>query len=91
MPSFPNQEPTSQDNTSQEGTSSDESPRFEQALNELQTIVQRLNQSDLTLDEALNLYERGVHLANHGRTLLQHAEQRVGELRGALGTGDPNR
>ena len=85
MPSFQNQEASAQDNH----TSKDDHPKFEQALNELQTIVQRLNQSDLTLDEALNLYERGVHLANHGRTLLQHAEQRVGELRGTLDTGEP--
>jgi exodeoxyribonuclease VII small subunit len=62
-----------------------QSPHFEQALHELQNIVQRLNQPELNLDEALKLYERGVHLAKHGRGLLMQAEQKIDHLRGTLG------
>ena len=61
---------------------------FEQTLGQLQEVVQRLNQADLPLDEALEIYDRGVQLARHGRTLLSRAEQRVSHLRGALGGGD---
>jgi exodeoxyribonuclease VII small subunit len=62
-----------------------QAPHFEQALNELQHIVGQLNQSDLNLDAALELYERGVYLARHGRVLLQRAETRVDQLRESLG------
>ena len=64
-----------------------QSPHFEQALHELQNIVQRLNQPELNLDEALKLYERGVHLAKHGRGLLMQAETKIDHLRGTL-SGD---
>ena len=54
-------------------------------MNHLQQIVGRLNQQDLSLDEALELYERGVHLARHSRDLLSQAETRVTHLRQSLG------
>ena len=71
----------------QEG-SAPQGASFEQTLGQLQEVVQRLNQADLPLDEALEIYDRGVQLARHGRTLLSRAEQRVSHLRGALGGGD---
>jgi exodeoxyribonuclease VII small subunit len=71
----------------QEG-STPQGASFEQTLGQLQDVVQRLNQADLPLDEALEIYDRGVQLARHGRTLLSRAEQRVSHLRGALGGGD---
>lgn len=80
------QAPTSHhDTTINHQTVESQSPHFEQALHELQGIVQRLNQPELNLDEALKLYERGVHLAKHGRGLLEHAENKIDELRGTLG------
>lgn len=71
----------------QEG-SAPQSSSFEQTLGQLQEVVQRLNQADLPLDEALEIYDLGVQLARHGRALLSRAEQRVSHLRGALGGGD---
>ena len=68
-----------------EPTSSKDSPKFEESMNNLQQIVNRLNQQDLSLDEALELYERGVHLARHSRDLLNQAENRVAHLRQSLG------
>ena len=65
--------------------STSDSPKFEEAMNHLQQIVGRLNQQDLSLDEALELYERGVHLARHSRDLLSQAETRVTHLRQSLG------
>ena len=59
-------------------------PRFEQAIGELEQIVQRLSQPNVDLDEALALYERGVHLTQRGRTLISHAEGRVSQLRQSL-------
>ena len=61
---------------------------FEQALTQLQEVVQRLNQPELSLDEALKIYERGVKLARHGRALLSQAERQFESLRTNLGDGD---
>jgi exodeoxyribonuclease VII small subunit len=52
-------------------------PDFEQALNELETLVQRLERGDLPLDEALRTFERGVELTRHCRSALKAAQQRV--------------
>ena len=59
-------------------------PRFEQAIAELEQIVQRLTQPNIELDEAINLYERGVRLAQRGRHLIGDAESRVNQLRDIL-------
>ena len=75
-----------QDQTlTQNNENSSSSPKFEEAMGNLQQIVNQLNQQDLSLDEALELYERGVHLARHSRTLLTQAENRVAQLRQSLG------
>jgi exodeoxyribonuclease VII small subunit len=63
-------------------------PEFEEALTELEALVERLEHGDLPLDEALKLFERGVALTRHCQTALQAAQQKVeillkrgGELR----------
>ncbi|HOA50657.1 MAG: exodeoxyribonuclease VII small subunit [Thermogutta sp.] len=57
-------------------------PRFEDALRELEAIVERLERGQLGLDEALAEYERGVRLIRHCRELLQKAERRIEILSG---------
>ena len=52
---------------------------YEQALAELEALVERL-EAGAPLDEALRLYERGQALAAHCGGLLQHAELRLREL-----------
>ena len=52
-------------------------PDFEQALDELEKLVQRLERGDLPLDEALRSFERGVELTRHCQTALKSAQQRV--------------
>ena len=59
-------------------------PSFEQAISDLEHIVTRLGQPNINLDEALALYERGVHLTQRGRTLISDAEGRVSQLRQSL-------
>ena len=58
--------------------------RFEQAISELEQVVQLLSQPNVNLDEALSLYERGVNLAQRGRGLIARAETRVNTLRQSL-------
>ena len=50
---------------------------FEQALGELETVVERLEHGELPLEEALRQFERGVELARACQASLKQAEQKV--------------
>ena len=50
---------------------------FEKALVELEEIVNRLEQGDLPLEEALQLFEEGVKLSRYCHTKLDEAQKRV--------------
>jgi exodeoxyribonuclease VII small subunit len=61
-------------------------PDFEAALAELETIVQRLEQGELSLEESLRQFERGVALTRNCQKALRQAEQKIRVLsRGADG------
>jgi exodeoxyribonuclease VII small subunit len=53
---------------------------FEETLNRLEEIVERLEDDPPALDEAIDTYEEGVALANECLSRLDDAEQRVREL-----------
>ena len=53
---------------------------FEHAFQELENIVQQLETSQLSLDEALALFERGQALAAHCNALLEKAELKITQL-----------
>ena len=55
----------------------DKSLDFEQALAELEGLVERLEHGDLPLDEALKAFERGVALTRQCQLSLQAAQQKV--------------
>ena len=50
---------------------------FEKALQELETLVGKMEQGDLTLEQSLKDFERGVELTRHCQQALQEAEQKV--------------
>ena len=50
---------------------------FEQALSELESVVERLEHGDLPLEEALRQFERGIELTRGCQASLRQAEQRV--------------
>jgi len=52
-------------------------PGFEEHLQELEQIVARLEQGDVSLEESLKLFEKGVQLARSCQKALQEAEQKV--------------
>jgi exodeoxyribonuclease VII small subunit len=72
---------------------------FETALAELDALVKRLEEGELSLEQSLALYERGVQLSRFCHAQLEDAERRIeilterGELRQApSGLGeDPER
>jgi exodeoxyribonuclease VII small subunit len=53
---------------------------FEQAVDELDSTVQRLEGGDLSLTEAIALYERGMCLVQHCNDVLDAAELQVQQL-----------
>jgi len=61
---------------------------FEKALAELEDLVEKLEHSDVGLEESLKLFERGIGLTRHCQNALSKAEQKVEQL---LGEGDEAR
>ncbi len=57
--------------------SPDKSPDFEKSLAELEQIVARMEAGDLSLEQSLQQFERGVALARECQQALQVAEQKV--------------
>jgi exodeoxyribonuclease VII small subunit len=53
---------------------------FEQALKELETIVERLEKGDVELEASILIYERGEALKTHCDGLLRKAEARVEKI-----------
>ena len=53
---------------------------FEQARSELEAIVRRLEDGETSLDDALELWERGEQLHELCRAKLDQAEERVAVL-----------
>ena len=50
---------------------------FEASLAELETIVKRLEDGDIPLEESLKLFETGVKLSRECRERLSEAERRI--------------
>lgn len=50
---------------------------YEAAVAELESLVERLEQGDISLEESLKLYEKGVLLTRDCQEELQTAEQKV--------------
>jgi len=53
---------------------------FEQAMAELETIVRRLEQGDVDLEESIAIYERGADLRKHCEARLKAAELKVEQI-----------
>ena len=60
-------------------------PDFESALAELETLVETLEQGEISLEESLKLFERGVTLTRTCQKALHEAEQKVQILLGKSG------
>lgn len=52
-------------------------PDFEAALAELELIVQRLEKGELSLEESLRQFERGVVLTRQCQKALRQADQKI--------------
>ena len=61
-----------------------ETASFEQALKELETIVEQLQRSEVPLEEAVALYQRATELAQTTEEMLAGAELQVQQLTEAV-------
>lgn len=55
----------------------EEGPSFEQALQQLESIVDRLEEGELELEDALTAFEAGVKLTRRCAGQLEDAERRI--------------
>lgn len=68
---------------------------FEEALEQLETIAERIEQGKIGLEESIAQYEEGMVLIKHCREILSKAEHKIQKLQeradGTLETTDPDR
>lgn len=55
--------------------------KFEEALANLEAVVNRLESGELPLEESLRLFEEGVHLTKMCAHRLEEAERRIAILK----------
>ena len=58
----------------------DQQPDFEKALAELENLVSKLESGELSLDQSLEYFKRGVELTRHCQSVLDQAQQTVEQL-----------
>ena len=77
----PKKRPETENNvTGQTTTFPGTTPTFEASLAELEELVHDLERDDLTLDSALESFERGIKLLRLCDTHLNHARGKITEL-----------
>lgn len=57
-----------------------ENVKFEDALQKLENIVDRLESGELELEEAINIFEEGINLSLYCQQELKKAEGRIRQL-----------
>jgi exodeoxyribonuclease VII small subunit len=57
---------------------------FEQAIDELDQLVRRMESGELSLDDSIAAYRRGAELARYCQGRLAAAEQEIRQLEGDL-------
>lgn len=58
---------------------------FEEAVGELESIVERIESGAIGLEASIDAYERGIRLRDRCNAILAQAEQRIDDLASASG------
>lgn len=53
---------------------------FEEALKELESIVESLENQEITLEDSVTLYEKGITLSNYCSEILDQAELKISQV-----------
>lgn len=51
--------------------------KFEEAMNELETIANTLEKGDLSLEESVSKFEEGMKLAKQCNSIIEKAEKKI--------------
>tara|TARA_R110002167_G_scaffold55975_2_gene159079 strand:+ start:6003 stop:6263 length:261 start_codon:yes stop_codon:yes gene_type:complete len=54
-----------------------QTPDFEASLSELETVVNQMEQGELSLEASLQAFEQGIRLTRECQSILNQAEQKV--------------
>lgn len=57
-----------------------EQPSFEEALEKLEAIVEKLNNEDITLEKSVELYEEGLKLSKICSETLENAALKIEQI-----------
>ncbi len=52
-------------------------PDLETSMSEINTLINQMEQGELSLEHSLERFERGIHLIKHCQKILHDAEQKV--------------
>ncbi len=66
----------------EEGRRDSEAPDFEASLEQLESLVQSMEDGELSLEQSLEAFEKGIRLTRECQKALQEAEQKVQYLLG---------
>ena len=55
-------------------------PRFEQAIEELETLIDKIESGQVGLEDSIKHYEQGMKLVKQCRSILKTAEKKIAEL-----------
>lgn len=61
---------------------------FEKSMAELEEIVMQLEKGELSLEDSLKQFEKGINLARKCQDVLNHAEQKIEMLAASNTTSD---
>lgn len=61
-------------------TAKEKDKKFESALQELETLVSKLESEELALEDSLSLFEKGIQLSRICNQKLEEAEKKVDAL-----------
>ena len=59
---------------------SKKAPSFEQAVEQLEGLIEQIESGEIGLEDALKRYEDGTKLIQRCRSILDSAEKKIGEL-----------
>ncbi|RUR18570.1 exodeoxyribonuclease VII small subunit [Legionella sp. km535] len=63
---------------------------FEQSITELEEIVKQLEKGELSLEDSLKQFEKGIGLARRCQDVLNQAEQKIETLTASHSSSEPN-
>lgn len=71
------------------GERSNDNMTFEKALNELEKVVNKLEDGDLPLEEAIKYYEKGMTLSKTCDSILNKVSDKVTDIMNEAGESEP--